>query len=75
MGFPVDVNVLGPKSLVKDENCWIIDTNNLFLMAKSWVEPAKLFGWADNRKMVPQYATDSSEQHSSCFRFKVFLFF
>ena len=38
------------------------------------VEPARLFGWAHNRRMVHQYATDSPEQHSLGFEL-IFFFF
>ena len=50
MDFLVDVYVLRPNSSVKDMNCWIAYTGDLFIVVMVCVEPATLLGLADNRR-------------------------
>ena len=52
----------GSISLVKDVNCLITYTGDLFVVVKVCAEPATLSGWAENRRMVHQCVTDS-QQH------------
>ena len=54
--------VQGSISLVKDVICLTTHTEDLFIEMKVCVEPAKLFGWADNRRMVHKCVIDSHKQ-------------
>ena len=64
MSSPVDFVVWGYKNIGKDVNRWSTNSDDLFIVMKACVEP---FEWADNRRMVHQRATNSSEQHFSDF--------
>ena len=64
MDFSIDLNMQRPNSSVKVGNCWSNYTSGLFIVVKACVEPATLFGWADCRRIVHEYALDSPEQHS-----------
>ena len=45
---------------VKDMKLSTAYTDDLLIEVNPYVEPAKLFGWADIRRMVHQCGTDSS---------------
>ena len=53
-------------------NRWATYAGDLFIVAKVCGEPATLLELTNNRRMVPQCATDSLEPHSSGFEFRVF---
>ena len=43
----------------------------LFIVMKAYVGSAKLFGWADNRRMVHHWAADSPNSTTQIFEFRV----
>ena len=47
--------------------------NDLFKMAKAWVQQAQCFGWADNKRMVQQCATDSMNNTLQVLKLEFFL--
>ena len=48
-------------------------TGYLFVVVKVCVEPATLFGWANNRRMAHHWVISFSEQHSRGFEIRVTL--
>ena len=59
-------------SSVKDLIYWITSTDDMFILVKVKVEPARRLEWANYIIIEPQSVTYSSEQHSSGFEFRVF---
>ena len=57
---------------IKVVNCWITHRNDLFIVMSAWAESARLLGWANNKRMVNQYTTNSSNSTPRVFNSKVF---
>ena len=73
MFSPFGLIVQEPKSSVKHWKRWTTKTSDFFVAVKTCVESVTLLGYVYKRIMVRQYASNSPEQHSSDFEFRMFL--
>ena len=62
-------------SSVKDVDCEITYTDDLFIVVKAFVGPATLFRWTGNRRMVNQWAVNSLNNTSYIFKKRFSFFF